>query len=140
MHRTPSPTHKHRKTSLTPKVQSIIVEAIEKGNYANTACWLAGISDVTYYHWKQRGERGEEPYASFLKAVKEAEAKAEADALKIITEAARNSWQAAAWYLERKKPDKWGRKERATKDDKKAAAAIVEFVESDKYKPTNHED
>lgn len=32
----------------------------------------------------------------------------------VIRHAARDTWQAAAWWLERRYPDEWGRKDRIT--------------------------
>jgi len=93
-------------------LQARLVEAVEKGNYVCTACDLVGISTPTYYDWKMRGDKGEEPFSSFLSAIKEAEAKAEDNALQVIQGANKDSWQSAAWYLERRKPDRWGKKER----------------------------
>jgi transposase len=47
--------------------------------------------------------------------VKKAEGEAESTALSQIAKAARDgSWQAAAWTLERKNPDRWGRRDRVT--------------------------
>lgn len=51
-------------------------------------------------------------YFEFFEAVKTAEAQAVARSVATIQAASRKSWQAAAWWLERKHPDEWGRKER----------------------------
>lgn len=55
-------------------------------------------------------ERG--PYREFRAAVQKAEAEAEERLLGIIEDAAPNTWQAAAWMLERKYPERWGVKAR----------------------------
>jgi len=49
-------------------------------------------------------------YSDFADAVKKAEAEAEANALKAIKDATPQNWQAGAWYLERKYPDRFGRR------------------------------
>ena len=51
-------------------------------------------------------------YFEFFEAIKKAEAQAEARNVAVIQTAARDSWQAAAWWLERKYPQEWGKKER----------------------------
>ena len=48
----------------------------------------------------------------FYELVKSAEAEAEAKAVSLIRDAGEKTWQAAAWYLERKFKDKWGRQDR----------------------------
>jgi transposase len=66
----------------------------------------------------REGKNGK--YVEFFNAIKEAEAVAENSYLEKIQKAAEGDpekdikpvWQAAAWYLERKHPDRWGRRER----------------------------
>lgn len=99
-----------RRTKLTPEMQANIVKLIKAGNYVETACNAVGISDVTYYNWLNRGDDGEEPYLSFFKAIKKAEAMGETISIGIITKASLENWQAAAWRLERRNFQKWGRK------------------------------
>jgi hypothetical protein len=55
-------------------------------------------------------------YHDFWQAAQAAEYQAEAEAVKNIKKAwlQDGQWQASAWYLERKNPDRWGRKERVT--------------------------
>jgi hypothetical protein len=53
-------------------------------------------------------------FFQFWQAVKKAEAEAEAAAVLHIKKAAQSSWQAAAWYLERKHKDRWSRQDRVT--------------------------
>lgn len=99
----------------------MIAGAIAAGNYQETACGLAGISVSTLHNWLERGRKGgnrktERPYVEFLEAIKKAEAAAEASRIKLITNAAIEDWKAAAWYLERRFPDRWGRRERVQAD------------------------
>ena len=52
-------------------------------------------------------------YWEFWEAVKKSEAEAEASAVLHIKKAANDgTWQAAAWYLERKYKDRWGRQDK----------------------------
>lgn len=99
-----------RKTLCTPERIKRIADYIRAGNYAEVASRVGGISEATYYNWLKRGEAGEKPYVEFLEAVKEAEAEAEARNIALIQRAAQNgTWQAAAWYLERKHGKRWRR-------------------------------
>jgi len=90
-----------------------VADAIRGGNYANVAAQYAGIGESTYYEWLQRGREGESPFAEFAEAIKEAEAQAEVRNMALIQQAAQaGTWQASAWYLERRYPSRYGRRER----------------------------
>lgn len=101
-----------RRSMLTPERQSKIVEAITAGNYNEVAARYAGIGEHTFYNWLSRGEAGEDGYVQFMQAVKDAQAQAEVRDVALIARAAETSWQAAAWKLERKYFQRWGRKDR----------------------------
>lgn len=101
-----------RTTILTETIQARMVQAIEGGNYAPTAAEYAGIGVSTHYDWLKKGESGKSPYAEYLEAIKKAEAVAEVRNVTLIQNAAANTWTAAAWYLERKHWDRWGKKDR----------------------------
>jgi transposase len=116
------------KTKLSPELQALVVEALNSGNYIETAAAYAGIHEATIYRWLERGriERArlsddddakpdpeETPYREFCEAVEKTRANAEVRSLALIQQAAMNgTWQASAWYLERSYPRKWGRFER----------------------------
>lgn len=106
-----------RPTKLTPEVQEKIVQAIRAGAYIETAAAYAGVNKQTLYNWMKRGNQQRSgKYRRFLDAVEKALADAEMRDLLIITKAAEVDWKAAAWRLERKFPDRWGRKERVQAD------------------------
>ncbi len=100
-----------RPTKLTPDVRDRIATMIQAGAYAEQAARAAGISSSTYYSWLERGEGGERPFSEFSEAVKTAEAVAEQERVERIQYAAADgTWQAAAWWLERRFPGRWGRR------------------------------
>lgn len=115
--KTPSGTKpKGRPTRLTPDVHAALVEALTTGCYRETAARAAGIGVSTLYRWLEQGEADIEhdkatPHRELREALEKAEADAEQTALKIIRAAAPKNWQAAAWMLERKNPDRWGRRD-----------------------------
>lgn len=96
-----------RPSKYTPEAVQKIVQAVTAGNTRETAAAYAGITATTLYDWLKHK-------AEFSEAVKKAEADAEVAAVTIIRTAMPKNWQAAAWYLERKWPDRWGRKDRVT--------------------------
>lgn len=97
---------------LTQTVLSKVVNAIKVGAYIETAAAFAGISKSTLYDWLRKGANNPgTPYATFAECVAQAMAASEVRDLAIITLAAKKAWQAAAWKLERKHPQKYGRRQ-----------------------------
>lgn len=89
-----------------------LAELLGDGNYIETACERAGINKARYYEWLARGAaENDGPYARFANRMRVALAQAEADAIKTIKDAAGKDWKAAAWLLERTRPDKYARPE-----------------------------
>jgi len=100
-----------RPTKLTPDVRDRIATMIRAGAYAEQAARAAGIAPSTHYSWMERGENGERPFSEFSETIKTAEAKAEQQRVECIQDAAEaGTWQAAAWWLERRFPGRWGRR------------------------------
>lgn len=79
-----------------------IVNAIEQGVPYRHAAAIAGISEDTLARWRKR-------YADFADAIKAAEGRAVAGRLSRIRLAEPDHWQAAAWWLERKYPQEFGK-------------------------------
>ena len=103
---------------------SRLIEAVREGNYRETAARLAGIGRSTFYRWLDKArESPEGPYGDFAARLDAAEAEAEADAVRDIREAGRTTWQARAWYLERRHPSRWGRRAEVKEDDQGDKAA-----------------
>ena len=100
-----------RPIKLTSDLQARIVAFLGAGAYVETAASAAGVSKQTLYNWLKRGADGEEPFDGFLDAVERAQGEADIRDLKTIRDAATGGvWQAAAWRLERRHPEKWGRR------------------------------
>jgi len=103
-----------RPTKLCPELQAKIVAAVKAGNYIETAAAYAGISKNTLYTWLRKGANADSrqsPYRRFHDALGEALAVAEVLDVATIRAASKKQWQAAAWRLERKYPERWGRKQ-----------------------------
>lgn len=102
-----------RPTKLTAEVQERIVHAVRAGNYMETAAAHAGVHKDTLYEWLKRGRAETQgAYRAFSDALEKALADAEMRDVATISAAGVENWQAAAWRLERKYPDRWGRKDR----------------------------
>ena len=106
-----------RPSKLDRETQQRICDAIAAGNYMETAALYAGVCKDTLYEWLRRGragKKGDERYAQFAQAVEEALARSEVRDVALIAKAAEQHWQAAAWRLERRYPDRWGRRSLVT--------------------------
>jgi hypothetical protein len=104
-----------RPTKLTLEIQDRIVSAIAGGNYLETSARYAGISPTAFYQWMSKGDgkSAKSPYKEFRQAVEKARSQAEIRNVALIQQAGNDgSWQAAAWYLERSYPMRWGRNNR----------------------------
>lgn len=101
-----------RSSKLTPETQQKIITAISAGAYLETAAAHGSISETTFYRWLQEGEQSTSgAKREFWEAVKKAEADAELMRLARISKAGQEgSWQADAWYLERRYPNRWGKR------------------------------
>jgi hypothetical protein len=105
-----------RETALTPKLQKAITGHIADGLPYDTACALVGIDYQTFSLWMRRGKGTDsqmpqtELYMNFMIAVQKAKAQAEAFAVQSVVVAYPDNWKAAAWMLERRHPDKWGKR------------------------------
>jgi transposase len=111
------------KTLEDPKVK-LLLQALQAGNYVETACAYAGLAVSTVYVWldrgtkeKQRIAQGEKPnlqettYVEIAEAIEKARANAVVANVAVIQQAARSgTWQAAAWWLERSMPQQFGRR------------------------------
>lgn len=104
-----------RPNCLTPEAQRIIAEAIRRGCYYTTACRLAGTSYQTFRRWRVRCEAGDEvavrQFRPFFDALETELARAEMAAVREVVRGTPR-WRAAAFFLERRFPRRWGRKYR----------------------------
>jgi hypothetical protein len=73
---------------------------------------MAGVNKSTLYDWLKQGARAKTgKLKEFSNAVNQAQGYAEARDVLTIGGAAKLDWRAAAWRLERKFPDRWGRRD-----------------------------
>jgi len=94
------------RTKRTPETAKRIIDLLKLGNYRDHAYTAAGISHDTFYKWLKADP-------AFSEAVEKAEAEAIAFHMSQIIKASREgTWQASAWFLERKLPDRFGRQDR----------------------------
>ena len=92
-----------RRSKYTPETVDKITQAIRLGATYKLACDYAGISEDTFANWKRL-------HSDFSEAIKTAEGGAVVGWLvKIEKAATEGNWQAAAWKLERRYPEMYGK-------------------------------
>lgn len=129
-----------RKPKLTPGWIKKFVKYIRQGTPAKIACMACGVDESTYYRWLREARDGQNDLAVRLAAeVEKAEPEFEAAVLRRIYAAADHprSWQAGAWLLERKFPDRYGKtvmvKHQVERELSKALDLLKERLNADEY-------
>ena len=126
---TGQPKRVGRPTKCTDEVIERFAAYMAAGLYAEEAADLVGITPMTARRWLHWGEEALEEagndldkvpaekrqYALFCATVRAKAAAAVARNVALIQEAATTNregdWRAAAWFLEHRRPDTWGRRE-----------------------------
>ena len=112
-------------SKLSDEKTAKLVEYLEAGNYLETASALVGIRRQTVHNWSREAARildsGKPPknehekcLLRFLDAIEKAMATGEAKDLARVGAHADKQWQAAAWRLERRYPDRYGQRNATT--------------------------
>ena len=142
---------------LTKERIDLVADALRKGAIIKQACACAGISDTSYHNWyKEFKENGLEPLdpdetlganpnrdellSYFVRETTTALSGYASKLLEKIHEA--NSWQAAAWILERRFPEEFGRRAAAqpvkTDEDVQTEPETTEQSQSETGKPEDN--
>lgn len=91
-------------------VRDPLITRIRNGSPIKEACASVGIQRDTYYKWMQRGEAATSgEYRDFYNDVEKAKADSIMESIIVVRKAAKENWQAAAWWLERRLPQEFGR-------------------------------
>lgn len=98
-----------RRTKLTPEVSKRLTQAIQVGATYQLACQFAGITFQTFLNWKARAARGDRQFLELFDGITRVEGEAAVKWLAIIEQHAMDNPAWAAWKLERRYPDMYGR-------------------------------
>lgn len=127
-------------TTITEEKIAQIVQLVQAGVTFQGAAGYAGVPQQTFYRWMLNGRRYPDEFpleAKLIADLDEALGSFEATALMGIRRAAENNWQAWAWLLERKFPDRYSKKIvqdvsiTATSDDPRIVALHAAGFEGD---------
>lgn len=125
------------KSKLTPQLQEEFCKAIENGASILGACGHVGITEKTYYNWIHRAEEAKTrtKYVKFKECVETAKEKALFNFEQVIVSASMEHWQAAAWMLERRYPNMYGKREKIEADvTHKGLSGLADAIKSSKDK------
>lgn len=115
-----------RAIKFTPARVEVILRALRAGNTRYASAGLAGIEGDTLNRWVAKD-------AGFAAEVAKAEAEAEARMVeRVVTAAVRdNTWTAAAWWLERRRPNDFARHDRVdvTWEIRREAARLAKTLD-----------
>lgn len=90
-------------SKLTEPRVTAALTALENGCTREAAAGAAGVTRTTFYRWMDD--------VAFRDAVEKAEALAEAKFTAAVVYAVPKSWQAAAWWLERRRYQSYARRD-----------------------------
>ena len=111
-----------RPTKYTEQTVGKLLEALRGGNTRRASCAVAGIDQSTLANWLKE-------YSDFSQAIEKAEGEAEAKMVSVIKLASDTTWQAAAWWLERKHKAEWSSRVEQTGADGSPVKVIVEYAD-----------
>lgn len=115
---------------LTPARRERILYLLREGNYIETTAKACGVCSMSIHRWIRFGReiaqslqnnkdknpkdlnKEEKWYLSFYNDVVQAQAEAEASLVNTIKNAAEKNWVAAMTLLERRHPERWGKREK----------------------------
>ncbi len=84
---------------LDARVHDRLVRAVRLGLSWDDAAKAARISTATLHEWRARGRQREEPFATLVDDLEEAEAEGAEEMFRRIVDASEEDWRAAAWVL-----------------------------------------
>lgn len=110
-----------RRTKYTPERRDIIVDGVRNGLTYRLAAAKAGIHEDTVTDWKSK-------HPDFSERLLVAEAEAAQEALVRIGSASKDDWRAAAWILEHRHPNDYGKTVTENQHTGKDGEGPIEFL------------
>lgn len=106
-------TASHRPDTITEERTCRMETLLKAGGFIQTSCELAGIPASVHDRWMQLGRAKDSPpehafYRVYAQRIDRAIAIGENNLVTAIAGA--GDWRAAAWILERRHPERWGRR------------------------------
>ena len=126
-----------RPTKLTPEALAQVEQLVRAGTTIDVAAAAVGVNRATIYRWLAAGEKARKGTHTRELRDRVERARAESESVlvaRIGAAAAKGSWQAAAWLLERRWPERWMKPtERPIGDAPAAAPADERDLDKDPF-------
>ena len=120
------------RTKKTPERMQAVIDNIRDGQPITRAARLAGLNPATVHRWREEDEE-------FKEAVEDALEFQIAVLTAKVDRASDTDWKAAAWRLERLRPDEFGAKKelQVTSTQSNGIAEVIAMIEqtNDSVKP-----
>jgi transposase len=123
-----------RHTKLTPELTDKICELLEVGMPYHLVCDAVGISESTFYDWINKGneDNSKKMFSEFSKRVAQSKAKVVEQYLKRLEGYSKDgSVYATTWFLERRCPEDFGRRDKLDLDNKHSGKVEVVLTVED---------
>jgi transposase len=91
------------------KIVDEVARAIALGMTQTDAARAAGVQPRTFESWLEKGRAGNPAYARIVDPIDNARALGQRSLADRIAKASNKDWRAAAWILERRHPQTWGK-------------------------------
>lgn len=114
---------------------------LQRVTHLGAVASLLGVARRTLYRWLERGAKEEKRlakgealddeaslYVGFRRTMKKGLAEFEANCVEGIKNAGPNYWQAFAWLLERRWPQRWGNQTRLIRDLAKKVEELEKII------------
>ena len=125
------------RTKKTPERMQAVIDNIRDGQPITRAARLAGLNPATVHRWREEDEE-------FKEAVEDALEFQIAVLTAKVDRASDTDWKAAAWRLERLRPDEFGAKKelQVTATQSNGIAEVIAMIEqtNDSVKPADGDD
>lgn len=100
-----------RPTKFTPQLGAAVCKLIGLGVPIGAACQVEGVGRTTLRDWRKQGAAGVEPFDAFVVELERALATVEVQVTINVVKASKRDWRAGAWWLERRRPRRYGVKQ-----------------------------
>jgi transposase len=107
-----------RPSKLDDLMAQRVVDAVKRGLPRRETALMCGIGESTLYDWMRDNPE-------LASRIKRAETEGELELIETIKSASERQWQAAAWLLERRYPERYGRRDGERPLSEQEAEAMV---------------
>jgi hypothetical protein len=117
-------------TILSPTAVRKLVEALKKGASLKMAAQVSGVHYQYLVKCLSRGRLGEPKYSGLARVVDLAISKYELTRIQAVSTAGDKDWRAAAWELERRRPEEYGTEKKLIRELVHTVSTLEQVVQT----------